>query len=150
MKKILLLLLFFPLMVSAQLDFETYKGKLNFIELPAVNTLPELPTILERSVSSSNPFSVFRLNRQNFREPVSMMDAMMAMEQTPQSNLQINIDPREYGVLGGSSSYTPDGSTQVKNAAYKEASRGFYVADTCPPFGICPRCAPYKLRNRFY
>lgn len=149
MKKILLLFFLFPLMLSAQLDFESYRGKLNFVELPIVTTEFQLPLVLKKSASPGNPFSVFRLNRQNFREPVNMMEAMIASEESPKSKLQLNIDPREYGVSAGSSSYSTDGATKVNNSAYREASRGFFVADACPPFGICPRCAPYRIRNGY-
>lgn len=149
MKKILFILFLFPLMLSAQLDVETYMGRLNFVELPLVEEAFVLPSRLEKSASPDNPFSVFRLNRQNFREPVSMMDAFLMEEQTKKSSIELNIDPRSYGVFAGNSSYTPDGSTKINNSAYKEAARGFYVTDNCPPFGICPRCAPYRYRMRY-
>ena len=60
------------------------------------------------------------------------------------SDLQISLDPRELGIYGGSSSYQADGSTKVKNIAYKDAARGFFFGESCPPNGICPRCAPIR------
>lgn len=149
MKKWLFFLFLFPLAVSAQLDFESYKGKLNFVELPVVPDVFDTPVSILKSKTATTRFSNFQLNRQNFREPVNMMEAMIATESFQESSIELSIDPREYGVYGGNSSYSADSSTRVKNTVYKDAARGFFVADHCPPFGMCPRCAPYRMGRRF-
>lgn len=147
MKKWIFIFFLFPLAVSAQLEFESYKGKLNFVELPVVPNVFDSPVSILQSKAntSSSRFSNFQLNRQNFREPVNMMEAMIASESYQDSSIELSINPREYGVYGGNSSYSADGATRVKNTAYKDAARGFFVADHCPPFGLCPRCAPYRI-----
>ncbi|MDN3724042.1 hypothetical protein QRD02_06580 [Aequorivita sp. SDUM287046] len=149
MKKLLFLLLFFPIMASAQLDFESNKFKLDFVKLPEVESLMSttLPSNTDFSKKISSKLPSFKLDKNNYRQPVSMYDAMAANENYVQSKIQISLDPKEYGVYGGNSSYTPDGSTKVKNIAYKDASRGFLIADSCPPYGVCPRCAPYRING---
>lgn len=152
MKKLLFLLFLIPLFGSAQLDFESQKGKLNFVELPVVPNVVDSPLFLQSSTlkNTSGKLPSFRLNKKNFREPVSVFDAMAASQSYVNSELQINLNAKEFGIYAGSSSYTPDSSTKVKNIAYKDASRGFLFADSCPPNGICPRCAPYRMGGRFY
>lgn len=149
MKKLFFLLLLFPLIASAQLDFESNKYKLDFVSLPEVESLmsTSLPSDSGFSKKISNKLPSFKMNKNNYREPVSMYDAMAASENYVKSDIQISLDPKEYGVYGGNSSYSADGSTKVKNIAYKDASRGFLVTDSCPPYGVCPRCAPYRING---
>ena len=152
MKKLLFLLLFLPIIASAQLDFESYKGKLNFVELPVVPNVVESPLLVQTSGTNntSRRLPSFRLSKKNYREPVSVFDAMAASESYVKSDIQLNMNSKEYGLYGGSSSYSADSSTKVKNIAYKDAARGFLFADSCPPNGICPRCAPYRMGGRYY
>lgn len=149
MKKLLFLLVFFPLIASAQLDFETNKFRLDFVKLPEIESL--MSTSLPSESNFSNKYSKklpsFKMNKQNYREPVSMYEAMAVNESFVKSDIEISLDPKEFGVYGGNSSYTADGSTKVKNIVYKDASRGFLFADSCPPYGVCPRCAPYRLNG---
>ena len=149
MKKLLLLLFLFPLFASAQLDFESNKYKLDFVSLPEVESLMSTSLLSSNSDFSkkvSKKLPSFKMNKNNYREPVSMYDAMAANENYVKSDIQISLDPKEYGVFGNSS-YSADGSTKVKNIAYKDASRGFLFADSCPPYGVCPRCAPYRING---
>jgi hypothetical protein len=148
MKKLLLLLLFIPLIASAQLDFESNKYKLDFVKLPEIESLLTTPLPLDTGFSKkiSNKLPSFKMDKNNYREPVSMYDAMAASENYVKSDIKISLDPKEYGVYGNRS-YNPDGSTKVKNIAYKDASRGFLFADSCPPYGVCPRCAPYRIHG---
>lgn len=126
MKKMLFILLVFPLIASAQLDFETNKFKLDVVKLPEIESLmtTSLPSNSDFSNKYSKKLPSFKLSKENYREPVSMFDVMATNQSYVQSNIQISLDPSEYGVFGGNSSYTADGSTAVKNIAYKE-SRGF-------------------------
>lgn len=139
-------------MASAQLDYETNKYKLDFVKLPEIESLTTTSLLFEGDFRSKGlkRLPSFKLNKQNYREPVSMIDAMITNQSYVESDLKISLDPREYGVYGGNSSYSADGSTKVKNEAYYEASRGFLNANTCPPHGICARCAPFRLGRRYY
>lgn len=148
MKKIWLIIFLFPVLATAQLDFESYKGKLNFVELPIIKEVVSNPFLDAKPASTNNQLRrlpSFRLNKENFREPVSVFDAMAASENYVKSDLKVTIDPREYGLSGGNSRYTPDGATKVTNTVYKDAASGFFYSDSCPPHGICPRCAPYRI-----
>jgi hypothetical protein len=149
MKKLLFLLLFFPLIASAQLDFESNKFKLDFVKLPEIESLisSSLPLNTGFSKKISSKLPSFKMNKSNYRQPVSMYEAMAANDTYVKSDIQISLDPREYGVYGGSSSYSSDGASKVKNIAYKDASFGFLTADSCPPFGICPRCAHNRING---
>ncbi|CAM3384983.1 hypothetical protein [Aequorivita lipolytica] len=126
MKKLFFLIIIFPLITSAQLDFETNKYKLDFVKLPEIESLmsTSLPSNSDFSRKISSKLPSFKMNKNNYREPVSMYEAMAATENYVQSNIRISLDPKEYGVYGGNSSYSTDGSTQVRNIVYKE-SRGF-------------------------
>lgn len=137
-------------MASAQLDFETNKFKLDVVKLPEIESLmtSSLPSNSDFSNKYSKKLPSFKLSKENYREPVSMYEAMATSESYVKSDLKISLDPKEYGIYGGNSSYSSDGSTKVKNMVYKDAARGFYFSDSCPPHGVCPRCAPYKTGNR--
>lgn len=152
MKKLLILIVLFPLMASAQLDFETNKFKLDFVKLPEIESLmsTSLPSNSDFSNKYSKKLPSFKLSKENYREPVSMYDAMATSDSYVKSDLKISLDPKEYGIYSGNSSYSSDDATKVRNSVYKDASRGFFFADTCPPYGICPRCAPYKTGRRYY
>lgn len=151
MRKLLFFILLFPLITSAQLDFETYTAKLDFVKLPEIESLltTSLPFDSSFGKKSLKKLPSFKMSKENYREPVSMLDVMVANETYIKSDIKISLDPTEYGVYGGSSSYNTDGSTKVKNIAYKDASRGFSNTDSCPPNGICARCAPYRLGRRY-
>ncbi|MCB0465307.1 MAG: hypothetical protein KDC78_06480 [Aequorivita sp.] len=134
MKKLLfLLLLCFPLIVSAQLDYESNKFKLDFVRLPEVESLLSisLPSNSDFTKKISKRLPSFKMDKNNYREPVSMYDAMAANTKQVRSNIQISLDPREYGVYGGNASYSADGSTQVKNMVYQE-SRGLLRPELMP------------------
>ncbi|SRX54934.1 hypothetical protein [Aequorivita sp. CIP111184] len=148
MKKLLFLLLLLPLITSAQLDFESNKFKLDFVKLPEIESLMtnSLPSESNFTNKYSKKLPSFKLSKDNYREPVSMFDAMASNESYVKSNIQISLDPREYGVYGGNASYSADGSTSVKNIAYKE-SRGFLRPELMPySYGVFQR----PRRSGFY
>ncbi len=103
--------------------------KLPEIESLMTTSLPSAIQIFRKNISKN--FLPLKWSKNNYREPVSMYDAMAANVNYVKSNIQISLDPREYGVYGGNSSYTADGSTSVKNIAYKE-SRGFLRPELMP------------------
>ncbi|MCG2418376.1 hypothetical protein K8089_05020 [Aequorivita sp. F47161] len=133
MKKLLILLLLFPLLASAQLDFESNKHKLNFVKLPEIESLISTSPFSDSGFSNntSNKLPSFKLNKNNYREAVSMYDAMAASQNYVKSDIKISLDPREYGIYGGNSSYSADGSTAVNNISYKE-SRGYLRPELMP------------------
>ena len=149
MKKLLILLFLFPLIASAQLDFESNKFKLDFVSLPEVESLltTSIPVDASFGTKSLKKLPSFKMDKNNYREPVSMFDVMAANQNYVKSNIQISLDPREYGVYGGNTTYTADGSTSVKNIAYKE-SRGFLRPELMPyTYGYYQRPA---RRSGFY
>jgi len=136
----------------AQLDFESNKAKLDMVYLPEIESLMDTPFARKGSFMNkySNKLPSFKLSKENFRKPVSMSEAMAAAENYVESGIKVSLDAKSFGIYGGNSSYSADGSTKVKNIAFKEATRGFLYADSCPPNGICPRCAPYRMGNSYY
>ncbi len=133
MKKLLFILLLLPLITFAQLDFESNKFKLDVVKLPQIESLmtSSLPSNSNFSNKYSKKLPSFKLSKENYREPVSMFDVMATNQSYVKSDIQISLDPSEYGVYGGNSSYSADGSTSVKNIAYKE-SRGFLRPELMP------------------
>ncbi|AFL82042.1 hypothetical protein Aeqsu_2587 [Aequorivita sublithincola DSM 14238] len=148
MKKLLFLLLIFPLIASAQLDFETNKYKLDFVKLPEIESLMSTPINSNSDFSAkySKKLPSFKLSKENYREAVSMLDVMATHEGYVKSDLKISLDPKEYGVYGGNSSYSADGSTAVKNISYKE-SRSYLRPELMPySYGFYQR----PRRSGFY
>ncbi len=136
-------------MASAQFDFETNKLKLNFAILPEVESLMSTSLSSDSGflASNTNKLPSFKLSKDNYREPVSMFDAMATTENYVTSDIEISLDPKEYGIYGGNSSYSADASTSVKNISYKE-SRGYLRPDLMPyNYGFYPR---NNRRSGFY
>lgn len=127
MKNILFIFLFFPLIASAQFDFETNKFKLDVVKLPEIESL--MTTSLPSNSGFSNKYSKrlpsFKLNKENYREPVSMFEAVTASENTLKSNITISLDPREYGVFTNNQNVNADSATKVRNSVYEDASQPF-------------------------
>lgn len=120
--------------------------------------LPEIESLMDTPMPSkirflnkySNKLPSFRLSKENYRQPVSMYDAMASGNEYVESSIKTTLNTKNFGISAGNSSYTADVSTKVENLAYKDATRGFLFADSCPPNGICARCAPYRIGNSFY
>lgn len=153
MKKLLFLILLLPLIASAQLDFETNKFKLDFVKLPEIESL--MSTSLPSNSGFSNKYSKklpsFKLSKENYRKPVSMFEAVIANENTLNSNITISLDPREYGVFTNSQNLNPDSATKVRNSVYEDASQPFlnpYQNYNRPNrttgFGIYGGYSPYR------
>lgn len=133
MKKLIYLLFLLPLLSNAQLDFESNKYKLDFVSLPEIESLlsTSLPVNSSFDKKGLNKLPSFKMDKSNYREPVSMFEAMVKNESYIPTNIQISLDPREYGIYGGNSSYSADGATSVKNIAYKE-SLGYLRPELLP------------------
>lgn len=141
MKKLLFLIFLIPILASAQYDFDTRYFKIDATSLPEIESLTTFSLIKTTKFSQALP--TFNMSSENYRVPVNMFDAMTGNQSFVNSKIDLRIDPKEYGVYGNSS-YEADGSTAVKNIAYKEA-KGLYYVGTCPPTGICSRCAPFRV-----
>ncbi len=152
MKRLLVLLLFLPILAAAQLDFESYTGNVDFIFLPEVESLDFIPLSNSANFLGKNSYKLpsFGLNKNNYRQPVSMFEAMESAVNYVDSDITASLNAKNFGISAGNSSYTPDGSTKVRNFVYKDASQGFLFSGVCPPHGICPRCAPFRRGNSFY
>ncbi len=111
-------------MTSAQLDFESNKFKLDFVKLPEVESLINTSLYSNSALNkkTTNKLPSFKMNKNNYREPVSMYEAMEGSVSYVQSNIEISLDPKEYGIYSGNSNYKPDGATRVRNTVYKDAS----------------------------
>ncbi len=145
MKKILIaILIFFPLILLGQNDFDTRYFTIN------AKSLPELPQITSSSFTLykapvlSQKLPSFKMTKENFWQPVDMAEAISDSRKFVNSAVNINpINAKEYG-LTGYGSYPADKNSAPVNIVYKE-SRGLDLLDPCPPFGICARCAPYRV-----
>ena len=134
----------FPALAVAQYDFDT-----RYFTMDAT-ALPEIESLTTFSLATTSKFSkklpTFKMSRENYQQPVNMFEAVTSQQQYVNSELQIMLDAKEYGSGG----YQTDGTTTVTNLAYKEATRGgLDFVSPCPPTGICPRCAPYRVGRGF-
>ncbi|QAA80704.1 hypothetical protein EI546_02715 [Aequorivita sp. H23M31] len=153
MKKLLFLLILFPVIASAQMDFETHRGRLDKLFLPETDNLPAIPSSLKFvNKYSKMPFS-FRLSKENFRQPVSMSDAMASTQNYEESRIKTSLNAKSFGISAGNSTYSPDGSTKVQNFVYEDARRGFIFRDYNSPYmpnGEYRRFSPYRMGNSYY
>lgn len=158
MKNVLFLLMLFPLMASAQFDFETSKFKLDFVRLPEIESL--MTTSLPSNSNFSNKYSKklpsFKLSKENYREPVSMFEAVTESQNTLKSNITISLDPREYGIFTNSKNLSVDSATKVQNAVYEDASQPFLYSypnynrpTRSTGFGIYGGYSPYRYGRRY-
>jgi hypothetical protein len=158
MKKLVHFLLFLlPVTVVAQYDFDTRYFTINSESLPKApqfNNSFQLSKISEEAngtflLDATPTFTAtlnsLRISASNYREPVDMMNALKVSKNYSSTNL--NIDPLKAGNFGFAV-YSSDGSSKVKNTVYVEV-RGLDLLDPCPPYGICPRCAPYRFARGY-
>ncbi len=145
MKRGVFLLLFFPLLASAQYDFDTRYYTITSESLPEIEELTSAPFSLEKGPSITKKLKTFQMNAENYRQPVDMATAVNENQKFVQRKVDIApLQEQFFGLRGGNKMYQADGATGVKNIAYKEV-RGLNILDPCPPVGICPRCAPYRV-----
>mgnify|MGYP001548615756 CR=1 FL=1 len=147
-----------PMLAIAQFDFETRYftiDETSLPEAPQFNELPDLRSLSTKEVSGSfildniptfaGTLSSFKIDTSNYWEPVNMRDALNSSSNYMAPNYDVAaLNAKTYGFT----SYAADGSTKVKNTVYTEV-RGLDLLDPCPPFGICPRCAPYRAQRGF-
>lgn len=152
MKKLLFLLLILPLLSSAQVEFGSMGTKQDQVYFPAIKSLAPIPNSnkLNFIKKNSRTFPTFRLSKENYRQPVSMSEYLASNDNYVESEIKTSLNAKNFGISTGNSSYSADGSTKVKNFVYKDASQGFLFSGACPPHGICPRCAPFRMGNSYY
>lgn len=150
MKKLLNIILFIPIALSAQYDFDT-----RYFTISAAS-LPEIPEVssLEIEFGKSKDFKITSLSdfnkvtANNYWEAVDMSQALEKKENYKKAEFNTKALQQKFTAFAGNSQYNTDGSTKVVNTVYKE-QRGLDFMDPCPPFGICPRCAPYRIGRGF-
>lgn len=147
MKKLLLLLLLLPSIALAQYDFDTRYFTIEADALPDIESLTNFS--LEKGPAFSEKLPTFNLmTRTTFWQPVDMVGAIGESRKFISSKVEINpVNAKVYG-LNGFSGYADDAASGVDNSVYKEV-RGLDLLGDCPPYGICARCAPYRV-NRGY
>ncbi|MEZ4874742.1 MAG: hypothetical protein R2793_04660 [Flavobacteriaceae bacterium] len=151
MKKSFFIFILLPLATWAQYDFESRYFTITAESLPEV---PEL-SAFDINFGSKRDFSIRSLSdfnkvtSSNYWQAVDMAAAIEKQEQYKTNN-SYNVEAlqQKYSAIGGNAPYAADGSTKVTNFVYKE-QRGLDLMDPCPPFGICPRCAPYRVGRGF-
>ena len=160
-KQFLFLLILLPLLSYGQFDFDTRYFTINatsLSEAPSFETLTEFSNVVSLSdkkevksgsyyIDNTPTFAAtlnsYKMSSSNYWQPVDMMNAVNNSSNGLQTNWDItNLQPRTYG----NSSYSKDGSSKVKNSVYVEV-RGLDLMAPCPPYGLCPRCAPYRARR---
>lgn len=150
MKIYWIILLLFPVSLWGQYDFETRYFSINATALPEI---PEVGEFTLRNASTDAPLiknlSDFnQINAKNYWQPVDMAGAMAEEEKLKDNGYDTQSLQEKFNKSYGVGQYPQDGSTKVTNRVYKE-QRGLDFLDPCPPFGICPRCAPYRIGRGF-
>lgn len=135
-----------PVIGLAQSDFETKYLKINATSLPEISDLTTYSLISTTKFSEKIPS--FKMNQENYRIPVNMSDAINQEQTYAQSNINIKLDPKEYGVYGGNSSYNSDSSTRVRNTVYEE-SRSPFIMNNFSPYRLNPYRAPHRIYGSF-
>ncbi len=128
------------------------------VHLPAIESvmLTPMPNKINFLNKYSNKLPSFRLSKENYREPVSMLGAMATTENYVESGILVSLNAKKYGIYAGSSSYSADSSTKVKNIVYKDVSRGFLFPDLYSPttngfgVGVYPSYSPYRVGRSYY
>lgn len=145
MKKGLLLLALFPWMTYAQFDFDTRYFTINAKSLPEVEELSKSSFSISNAPVLTKKIKTFRMNTDNYRETVEMAIAINESQRFIKPKVDVSsIQQKYFSYVNKNIPYNSAGNTGVKNIAYKEV-RGLDFLDPCPPIGICPRCAPYRI-----
>ena len=160
-KQVLLLLILLPLFSYGQFDFDTRYYTINATSLPEAPQFELLPKFgnrislsnkaqgksgsynLESTPTFAATLNSFKMSSSNYWQPVDMMNAVNTSSNRVRTKWDIaNLKPETYG----NASYSADRASKVKNTVYIEV-RGLDLLSPCPPYGICPRCAPYRARG---
>jgi hypothetical protein len=143
MKIICFILLMLPLTFFGQDDFSTRYYTFDS------QSLPQLEELSVYNLKADAPFekidlNYFRMDVNNYRESVDMVSVVEKEMAYAPSNVNVKEIESEFYSFGVQQNYRSDGKTRVTNSVYKEM-RGLNLIDPCPPIGVCPRCAPYRV-----
>ncbi|NNJ81780.1 MAG: hypothetical protein HKP11_06260 [Flavobacteriaceae bacterium] len=147
MKIVYFILLLIPMALFSQDDFSTRYYTINS------ESLPQLDELTVYNLKPVTPFEKiglnnFQMNVNNYRSSVDMVSAVEQESDYVLGNVNVQEIQSEFYSFGAQKNYLTDGKTRVKNSVYKEM-RGLDLLDPCPPFGICARCAPYRVGRGF-
>lgn len=134
-----------PWLGLAQYDFDSRYFTIDAESLPEIEDLTASSFTLNKAPLLPAKLKTFQMNAENYRQPVDM--ATVVNENQKFVQRKVDVLPLQFKALGikpGNSIYQSDGSSGVKNIVYKEV-RGLDILDPCPPFGVCARCAPYRV-----
>ncbi|MBX2827377.1 MAG: hypothetical protein KTR22_04410 [Flavobacteriaceae bacterium] len=151
MKKLCYILFLLPILAWSQYDFETRYFTIDATSLPSMPDEFSLNLDFEGTPNFERKTmkDFFKVTVENYYQPVAMSEAYSETLQYRNSDITAEDLQAQYGrVSGGTAQYGADGATKVKNVVYKE-QRGLDFLDPCPPFGVCGRCAPYRLGRGF-
>ena len=130
-----------------QYDFENRYLKLEANTLPAIESISSIGLYNGVGTSYSSKLKSFQMSAQNYRQPVDMMTAVEGQSSFIKQEYDLSyLQQQFYGFE--TEGYQSDGATRVKNEVYQEM-RGLNLVNSCPPTGICARCAPYRLGRGF-
>lgn len=150
MKQLVFVFMLFPLVLCAQYDFDTRYFTIDAASLPDVPEINSfemnLGPIKNFEIKSLSDFN--KVTAVNYWEAVDMASAIEKKENFKRADYDSKLLRQKLSTYGGTSGYSKDGSSKVVNTVYKE-QRGLDFMDPCPPFGICPRCAPYRVGRGF-
>ena len=137
-----------PLLALGQNDFDTRYFTINSESLPSVEELTIVNFDPPLKQEKTNLKNFFNISVDNYRSSVDMAGAIADDLQPTRSFVDIQEIQSDFYGFGADPNYRSDGKTRVKNTVYREM-RGLSLLDPCPPFGICGRCAPYRVGRGF-
>jgi len=146
-KKGLYILLFVSGIAQAQYDIDTRYFTINAESLPAMELSDEFNFSLKKGpkMFSDLALPTSKITAENYWQSVNMMDVIeneKTFVDTKSQALSLN------GIRYGLNNTTSAPGKELTNFVYKEAN-GLDLIDPCPPFGICHRCAPYRISRGF-
>jgi len=158
-KQLFFLFTLLPLLAVAQYDFDSRYFTINAASLPEApqfnqltqfSQIPQLVKLSDEKLSSftldntptfAATLKSFKINASNYWQPVDMMGVVNTSKNYISTSLDVAPLKSDNFCF---SVYTADNASKVKNTVYTEV-RGLDLLDPCPTFGICPRCAPYRI-----
>lgn len=145
MSKWIFILVLCPWVGLAQYDFDSRYFTINAESLPEIEDLTSSSFTLNKAPLLATKLKTFQMNAENYRQPVDMAAVVNDNQKFIQRKVDVlPLQLKALGIKPGNGLYQSDGSSGVKNIVYKEV-RGLDILNPCPPFGICPRCAPYRV-----
>jgi hypothetical protein len=147
MKNIFYLFLLVSSIATAQYDFDTRYFKIDAASLPEVQVSDEFDFSLKKGpvLFSDLPLPTSKITSDNYWQAVNMME-VIEIEKT-----YVDTEAQALSLNGfrvGIGQPLSNSDKKLTNFVYKEAN-GLDFIDPCPPFGICHRCAPYRMSRGY-